>query len=121
MIAKPCHRFRPRGLAGNDEFHLFRRDDFAVSQLIAGRRNRHHAHTTGEQHREPRSDDGGRDFHFAATLSALAGKVLIDKTSRNIGWLNERSSPRTVLLRGPARRHHAGGAKYSLRSEEHTS
>jgi hypothetical protein len=85
MIAKSCHHFRPRGLAGNDEFHLFRRDDFAVSRLIAGRRNRHHAHTTGEQHREQRSDDGGRSFHFTVTLSALAEKVLIDKTLPDIG------------------------------------
>jgi hypothetical protein len=80
MITKPCHHFRPRRLAGNDEFHLFRRDDFAASRLIAGRRNRHHAHTTGEQHREHRQDYGKRVFHFAATLSALAEKVLIDKT-----------------------------------------
>jgi hypothetical protein len=44
-------------------------------------------------------------FHFSATLSATAAKVLIDKTAASIVWLNERPSPRTVLLRRQARWH----------------
>jgi hypothetical protein len=47
---------------------------------------------------------------IGATLTALAGEVLIDNTGGSITKTNEHPPLGIVLLRGPAWRHHRGRA-----------